>query len=217
MNLNDLKYKAAKVSDEKFGRENPVTAPMLKLAEEIGEVLDCMKKGEDPQIEFADCFLLLVDAYRKYYGDDVDMQSLIDVSSEKLDVIVKRKWDKPNEHGVYKHIPEETEGNGILPPFDAKWFKETFEEITEEEMNSETAEDIIVCPLTFRELHISFTLNAGRAGIWRGNTIKIVGTEILCKLNEIIEGTDVESQLIKAIKEKVFPEHPNKKQNPNTK
>ena len=107
MNLNELKYKAAKVSDEKFGRENPVTGPMLKLVEEIGEVLDCIHKGEDPNVEFADCFLLLVDAYRKYYGDDVDMQTLIDVSSEKLDIIAKRKWGKPNEHGVYKHIPEE--------------------------------------------------------------------------------------------------------------
>jgi len=48
-----------------------------------------------------------LDAYRKYYGDDVDMQTLIDVSSEKLDIVAKRKWGKPNEHGIYKHIPEE--------------------------------------------------------------------------------------------------------------
>jgi NTP pyrophosphatase (non-canonical NTP hydrolase) len=106
MNLNELKYKAAKISDEKFGRENPVSAPILKLVEEIGEVLECLEKGTDPQIEFADCFLLLVDAYRKYYGDNVDMQALIDISSKKLDVVARRKWGKPNEHGVYKHIKE---------------------------------------------------------------------------------------------------------------
>lgn len=106
MNFNELKYKAAKISDEKFGRENPVSAPILKLIEEIGEVLDCINKGEDPQVEFADCFLLLVDAYRKYYGDDVDMQSLIDVASDKLDIVAKRKWGSPNEHGVYKHVKE---------------------------------------------------------------------------------------------------------------
>jgi len=106
MNLNELKYKAGKVSDETFGRGNPVTAPMLKLVEEIAEVIECINKGEDPQVEFADCFLLLVDAYRKYYGDDVDMQTLIDVSSEKLDVVAKRKWGKPDENGVYKHIKE---------------------------------------------------------------------------------------------------------------
>jgi hypothetical protein len=107
MNLNELKYKAAKISDETFGAKNPVSAPILKLVEEIGELLECFKNGTDPQVEFADCFLLLVDSYRKYYGDNVDMQTLIDVSSEKLDVIARRKWGKPNEHGVYKHISDE--------------------------------------------------------------------------------------------------------------
>lgn len=107
MNLNGIKDKAARISDQMFGKGNPATAPMLKLVEEVAEVLDCINKGEDPRVEFADCFLLLLDAYRKYYGDDVDMQTLIDVSSEKLDIVAKRKWGKPNEHGVYKHIPDE--------------------------------------------------------------------------------------------------------------
>ena len=31
MDLNGLKYKAAKIYDKKFGRDNPVTAPMLNL------------------------------------------------------------------------------------------------------------------------------------------------------------------------------------------
>ena len=109
MNLNELKYKTAKVSDETFGTKRTVSAPILKLVEEIGELLECFKNGTDPQVEFADCFLLLVDAYRKYYGDNVDMQTLIDVSSDKLDVIARRKWGKPNEHGVYKHIEESHE------------------------------------------------------------------------------------------------------------
>jgi hypothetical protein len=107
MNLKGIKDKAARISDQMFGRGNPVTAPLLKMKEEIDEVIECIDKGEDPQVEFADCFLLLLDAYRKYYGDDVDMQTLIDVSSEKLDIVAKRKWGKPNEHGIYKHIPEE--------------------------------------------------------------------------------------------------------------
>jgi len=106
MDFNELKNKAAKISDETFGRANPVKAPILKLVEEIGELLECLDKNEDPQVEFADCFLLLVDAYRKYYGDDVDMQTLIDVSSEKLDIVAKRKWGTPDKNGVYKHIKD---------------------------------------------------------------------------------------------------------------
>lgn len=106
MDINELKYKAAKLSDDKFGKENPVTAPVLKMVEEVGELLDELNNHGDPGMEFADCFLLLIDAYRKYYGDDVDMQTLIDLSSEKLDIVEKRKWGKPNEHGVYKHIDE---------------------------------------------------------------------------------------------------------------
>lgn len=113
MNLNGIKDKAARISDQMFGRGNPATAPILKLMEEVGEVLDCINKGEDPKVEFADCFLLLIDAYRKYYGDDVDMQTLIDVSSDKLDIVAKRKWGKPNEHGVFKHIPESENINDL--------------------------------------------------------------------------------------------------------
>lgn len=109
ISINELKDKAAKISDEKFGRENPVTVPVLKMVEEIGELLDALNNQLDPDIEFADCFLLLIDAYRKYYGDDVDMQTLINTSSEKLDIVAKREWGKPNEDGVYKHIEEPQE------------------------------------------------------------------------------------------------------------
>jgi len=107
MNLNELKYKAAKVSDKLFGRDNPVTAPIRKLKGEVDELLDCLDYGHDPAVEFADCFLLLIDAYRKHYGDEVDMQQLIDDSSEKLDVVSKRKWGEPDEHGVFQHIDED--------------------------------------------------------------------------------------------------------------
>jgi len=106
MNLNDLKDKAGYISDRIFGAKNPTTAPVRKLKEEVEELLECLDNGQDPEVEFADCFLLLIDAYRKYYGNDVDMTKLIQASDAKLDVVKERTWGKPDEHGVYKHIKE---------------------------------------------------------------------------------------------------------------
>jgi len=107
MNLNELKYKAAEFSDKTFGRDNPPTASIRKLRGEVDELLECFEKGDDPSEEFADCFLLLIDAYRKHFGDDIDLQKLIDDSSDKLDVVSTRSWGEPDEHGVFQHIKEE--------------------------------------------------------------------------------------------------------------
>jgi len=106
MKLNKLKYKAAKVSDAKFGVMSPPSVPLIKLKEEIDEVLECFDKLTDPEEEFADCLLLLIDAYRKYYGNSIPMKRLLKIASKKLDVVMEREWGKPNEYGVYKHIKE---------------------------------------------------------------------------------------------------------------
>lgn len=110
MNFNQLKEKASIVSDKVFGPQNPKTAPVRKLTEEVEELLESLMIDEDPSEEFADCFLLLIDAYRKHFGDDVDMQKLIDDSSKKLDIVAKRVWGDPDEHGVFQHIKEEKPG-----------------------------------------------------------------------------------------------------------
>jgi hypothetical protein len=106
MNFNELKYKALRFSDKTFGRGNPITGPLTHMHEEIDEILLCLKEGTDPLDEFADVFLMLVDAFRKHYGDDVNMQILIDAASKKLDVNATRKWGKPDKNGVIKHIKE---------------------------------------------------------------------------------------------------------------
>jgi hypothetical protein len=104
MNLNDLKYKAADFSDRTFGKTNPVTAPIHHLKEEVDELLECLENNTDPSDEFADCFLMLIDTFRKYYGNDVDMNDLIDMASKKLDVCETREWGEPDKNGVYKHL-----------------------------------------------------------------------------------------------------------------
>lgn len=120
MTLNELKDKARSVSDKIFGRTNPVTGPVIKLKEEADELIECLQTGDDPSFEFADCFLLIVDAYRKHYGDDVDMQKLIDDSSKKLDIVVGRKWGMPTDEGVYQHIKEDEELSMTLPDEEVK-------------------------------------------------------------------------------------------------
>ena len=106
MNFNELKYKAANFSDKTFGKNNPITGPLTHIHEEIDEILLCLSQDEDPLDEFADVLLMLVDAFRKHYGDSVDMQILIDAASKKLDINETRKWGEPDENGVIKHIKE---------------------------------------------------------------------------------------------------------------
>jgi len=107
MNLNELKYKAAQVSDEMFGKERGPIGPVKKLRDEVDELLECFEKGEDPGEEFADCLLILIDAYRKHYGDDVDLQKLINDSSDKLDVVTNRTYKETDVPGVFQHVKEE--------------------------------------------------------------------------------------------------------------
>ena len=47
---------------------------------------------------------MLIDTFRKYYGNDVDMNDLIDMASKKLDVCETREWGDPDKNGVYKHL-----------------------------------------------------------------------------------------------------------------
>jgi len=104
MNLNELKDKAIHFSDTTFGKGRKASAPAYHLVEEVEELLDALKDNEDVDTEFADCFLLLIDAFRMHYGDDVNMQKLIDISSHKLDICYTREWGEPDKNGVVKHI-----------------------------------------------------------------------------------------------------------------
>ena len=106
LTLEQLKYKAAQVSDDMFGRDRPAIGPVKKLKDEVDELLECFENDEDASEEFADCFLILLDAYRKHFGDDVDLQKLIDDSSDKLDVVMNRIYKETDVPGVFQHVKE---------------------------------------------------------------------------------------------------------------
>lgn len=109
MTLDELKDKAASFSDETFGKNNvnrigPVSKKLLQETHELVEALDKNKSKDDVNDEFADVFALLIDSYRMYHGNDVDMQNLINITSNKLDICKTRTWGAPDENGVQQHI-----------------------------------------------------------------------------------------------------------------
>ncbi len=78
--------------------------PLHHLQEEVKELID--NPGDD--MEWADCFLLLLDAaWRQGHS----VEDLFDFAIKKLAINKKRKW-KLNENGVYNHIEEDSLGNG---------------------------------------------------------------------------------------------------------
>lgn len=78
----------------------PITSPLRKLQEEVAELLE----EPDNIDEFADCFLVLLDA-AKIAG--LDANAILQACSDKMKINRTRKWGKPNEHGVFSHIKEQ--------------------------------------------------------------------------------------------------------------
>lgn len=106
LSFNEFRDKAIKFSDETFGKDNKSRKKSVAhhLIEETQELLKAIETDGDVETEFADCFALLVDCFRMHYGDDVNMQELINMASKKLDICKTRVWEKPDENGVVRHV-----------------------------------------------------------------------------------------------------------------
>lgn len=87
-------------SDSTFGLRRPPIAPLAHLVKELGELLECPAD----RMEYADCLMLLLDAYRMT-GRSAD--DLVQACYEKLEINKQRKWGEPDEHGVVEHIRTE--------------------------------------------------------------------------------------------------------------
>lgn len=101
--IDYVKTEIGKFSDEKFGiRTNPA-GPLNHLKEEVQELLDAIGK-ENEEEEWADCILLLLDAFRIRYGNDISFNKLLHFALNKLDVLKEREWDEdPDQNGVFRH------------------------------------------------------------------------------------------------------------------
>ncbi len=97
-------------SDATFGEKQKSIPILHHLIKEVPEAIAAV--SEVPNItlrgrfEFADCFMLIIDA-ANHYG--MTAEDLIRFSNFKLDVNKTRKWGKPDENGVIEHIPETPE------------------------------------------------------------------------------------------------------------
>lgn len=101
MQINDIKKfcdDRKKFSQKAFGSytERGPDGPLTHLLDEVKEVLAEPKD----KTEYADCFLLLVDAYdRAGLGDLFD---LINQAKIKLEINKNRKWEKRGN--IFKHV-----------------------------------------------------------------------------------------------------------------
>lgn len=96
--FNDFFRRYAEFSNGTFGtpEERGCLGPLHHLQEEVKELID----NPNDEAEWADCFLLLLDAARRK-GHSVD--DLVKFANAKLEINKARSW-KQNENGVFKHI-----------------------------------------------------------------------------------------------------------------
>lgn len=106
-------------SNKTFGKNRDGTGQLFHLREEVDEVIDACratqekmaknpssltaisKKLNEERFEFADCFLLLIDAAA---SRGMKMEQLLEYAKAKQEINQKRKWGKPDENGVVNHV-----------------------------------------------------------------------------------------------------------------
>lgn len=95
--IQQLQDEIAQWSDATFGSGRPATRPLHHLAKEVQELI----AAPHDQMEYADCLILLLDAYRMAGGS---ADKMIETSYRKLEINRKRDWGTPDENGVVEHI-----------------------------------------------------------------------------------------------------------------
>ncbi|TVQ81776.1 MAG: DUF550 domain-containing protein [Micavibrio sp.] len=83
-------------SNRTFGKGR-LDAKLLHLAEEVGELAET----PDDLMEWADCMILLLGAAGEA---GLDMDDLHRAVAEKMEINSKRKWGRPDENGVVRHV-----------------------------------------------------------------------------------------------------------------
>jgi hypothetical protein len=98
--LDYLKEEIIRVSDKNFKRTDP-HGMINHLKLEVEELSEAIGK-ENEEEEWADCILLLLDAFRVRYGNDTSFNKLLHFALNKLDKVDKRKWSEhPDENGIF--------------------------------------------------------------------------------------------------------------------
>jgi hypothetical protein len=98
--IQQLQDEVANWSDNTFGADRPAKIPLHHLAKEIDELI----ASPNDSMEYADCLILLLDAYRMAGGT---ADELVELCYKKLEINRRRKWGLPDKNGVVEHIREE--------------------------------------------------------------------------------------------------------------
>jgi len=94
--MNDLQYDLRKWTEKQF-----TTRDMNSILRHLEkEILELEAEPKDI-MEFADCFMLLLDAAS---FQDIYMSDIWRAIGEKLEINKKRKWGKPNADGFVEHV-----------------------------------------------------------------------------------------------------------------
>ena len=87
----------AEFSDKTFGKQRSPIGPINHLKREVQELYTTPQDWE----EYADCLLLLMDAFRRSGGNAMD---LLEAAFKKLEKNKTRTWGEPDSDGVVEHI-----------------------------------------------------------------------------------------------------------------
>lgn len=100
-------------ADNTFGADRKTIAVLHHLKQEVPELIEAIEKYGDKmkplgepkvEFEFADCFILILNAASKY---GLNFNQLMYVSMLKLEICKNREWGKPDANGVVNHIKKE--------------------------------------------------------------------------------------------------------------
>jgi hypothetical protein len=114
--IQTLQFDIQKWSDETFGKHRIATPIVYHLKKEVDELIEkledwhkgqygsmevCAEKLHEIKMEFADCFMLLIDAAAHF---PLTMDAIYKATEEKLEINKNRKWGQQDENGVIEHI-----------------------------------------------------------------------------------------------------------------
>lgn len=78
--------------------------PAHHLQKEVKELIESLEesgpKSELTKMEYADCFILLVQSAKKA---GISADELLDLAKLKFAICQKRDWGTPDQNGVYQH------------------------------------------------------------------------------------------------------------------
>ena len=96
VDMNDLQYDLNKWTSEQFP-DQPLSGKFAHLRKELDEL------EADPSdiVEYADCYMLLIDIAGK---NNIRLSDIHRAAGEKLEVNKKRDWGKPNADGSVEHV-----------------------------------------------------------------------------------------------------------------